>query len=159
MINGTYGQAVFAYLSLEERRIHTAVAATQIHYLFKFTNDLTKTVKYCYASKDIHNDRYVKNKFLHNTSEDLMLSRINFKPYGFWGYEVYEVSWLAEEQELSEETAPSTETTVLDVSDHNGVVQGKVHEGKLYISETSGSEQVRYTQHNETTTNYLYTDY
>ena len=43
--------------------------------------------------------------------------------------------------------------------DDNGVVKGKVEEGKLYIQETSGSEQVKYTHHTETTTNYLYTDY
>tara|TARA_R110001583_G_scaffold40461_2_gene129237 strand:- start:5800 stop:6279 length:480 start_codon:yes stop_codon:yes gene_type:complete len=159
MINGIYGQTVSSYLSLEERRIHTAVAATNIRYLFKFTNDMTKKVKYCYGKTMIVNDRYIRNDFLHNTTEDLMLSRINFKPYGFWRYEVYEVSWLDDEAELSVDTAPITETTVLDVSDHNGVVQGKVHEGKLYITETSGSEQVKYTHHTETTTNYLYTDY
>ena len=159
MINGTYGQTVISYLSLEERRIHTAVAASHIKYLFKFTNDMTKKVKYCYGKKMIVNDRYIRNDFLHNTTEDLMLHRINFKPYGFWAYEVYEVSWIAEEAELSPETAPIRETTVLDVSDHNGVVKGKVHEGKLYITETSGSEQVKYTHHTETTTNYLYTDY
>jgi len=59
---------------------------------------------------------------------------------------------------LTDDTAPETETEVLSVDDNNGVVQGKVHEGKLYISETSGSEQIQYTEHTESTTNYLYSN-
>jgi len=34
----------------------------------------------------------------------------------------------------------------------------KVEEGKLYIQETAGSEQVKYTKHTTTETNYLYTN-
>ena len=121
---------------------------------------MTKTVKYCYARKTVglHKDRSVELKFLHNTSEDPFTYKINFKPYGFWKYEIYEVSWIGSPS-FSAATAPDIETEVLSVADANGVVQGKVEEGKLLIKETSDAEQVRYTHHTETTTNYLYTDY
>jgi len=157
MITGVYGSTINSYLTLEEKRIHTAVDASKVRYLFKFTNDMTGTVKYCYGRKTTHNDRYVKNQFLHRTSEDLFTSNINFKPYGFWKYEVYEVTWLGTVS-LSVETAPATETQVLEVDDDNGVVKGKVEEGKLYIQETAGSEQIKYTEHTTTETNYLYTN-
>tara|TARA_Y100001963_G_scaffold94965_1_gene130743 strand:+ start:360 stop:836 length:477 start_codon:yes stop_codon:yes gene_type:complete len=158
MITGVYGSTITAYLTLEEKRIDTAKATSKVQYLFKFTNDMTKTVKYCYARKTTHNDRYVKCEFLHNTSEDPFTYKIDFKPYGFWKYEVYEVTWIGDVS-LSSPTAPDIETEVLVVNDERGVVKGKVEEGKVLIQETSGSEQVRYTEHTETTTNYLYTDY
>jgi hypothetical protein len=157
MITGVYGSTISSYLTLEEKRIHTAVAASNIKYLFKFTNDMTATVKYCYGKKYTTNDRYVKNTFVHNTSEDLYTSKINFKPYGFWYYEVYEVSWIGT-VDLNVDNAPATETTVLSVHNDNGVVKGKVEEGKLYIQETAGSEQIKYTEHTTTETNYLYAD-
>jgi len=159
MINGTYGSNVASYLSLLERKINTEVADANLRWLFKFTNDLTKKVKYCYGRVMLTpNDRYVQNNFNHNATEDPYTNRINFKPYGFWGYEVYEVSWVGDVA-LSADTAPANETIILEVSEHNGVVEGKVHEGKLYITETSGDEQVKYIHHTEATTNYLYTDY
>ena len=157
MITGVYGSTISSYLTLEEKRIHTAVAASNIKYLFKFTNDMTGTVKYCYGRKITTNDRYVKNDFFHRISENLYNSDINFKPYGFWYYEVYEVSWIGTVS-LTTDTAPSTETQVLSVDDNNGVVKGKVEEGKLYVQETAGSEQVKYTEHTTTETNYLYTN-
>ena len=157
MITGVYGSTISSYLTLEEKRIHTAVDASKVKYLFKFTNDMTAAVKYCYGKKYTTNDRYVKNTFTHNTSEDVFTYKINFKPYGFWKYEVYEVSWIGTVA-LSVDTAPSTETQVLSVANENGVVQGKVEEGKLYIQETAGSEQIKYTEHTTTETNYLYTN-
>jgi len=157
MITGVYGSTISSYLTLEEKRIHTSVDASKVRYLFKFTNDMTGTVKYCYGRKTTTNDRYVKHTFTHNTSEDLFTYKINFKPYGFWKYEVYEVTWLGAAS-LTADTAPATETQVLSVADNNGVVKGKVEEGKLYIQETAGSEQVKYTEHTTTETNYLYAD-
>jgi len=157
MITGVYGSTISSYLTLEEKRIHTDVDASKVRYLFKFTNDMTGTVKYCYGRKITTNDRYVKNDFLHRTSEDLYAHYINFKPYGFWKYEVYEVTWLGTVT-LTADLAPATETEVLEVDDDNGVVKGKVEEGKLYIQETAGSEQVKYTEHTTTETNYLYTN-
>ena len=157
MITGVYGSTISSYLTLEEKRIHTSVDASKVRYLFKFTNDMTGTVKYCYGRKISTNDRYVQNDFTHNTTEDLFTSNINFKPYGFWKYEVYEVTWIGTVA-LTVDTAPATETQVLSVADTNGVVKGKVEEGKLYIQETSGSEQIKYTEHTTTETNYLYTN-
>ena len=118
---------------------------------------MTAAVKYCYGHKDTTNDRYVTNTFAHNTSEDLYTSKINFKPFGFWKYEVYEVTWIGTVA-LNVDQAPATETTVLSVNNNNGVVKGKVEEGKLYIQETAGSEQIKYTEHTTTETNYLYTN-
>ena len=157
MITGVYGSTISSYLTLEEKRIHTAVDASKIKYLFKFTNDMTAAVKYCYGKKLTTNDRYIKNEFLHNTTEDLFTSKIHFKPYGFWAYEVYEVSWIGTPA-LAAETAPRIETDVLAEDDANGVVQGKVEEGKLYIQETAGAEQIKYTEHTTTETNYLYSN-
>jgi len=169
MITGVYGSTIASYLTLEEKRIHTAVDASKVRYLFKFTNDSTKKVKYAYGLKSTHNDRYVFNHFVHNTTEDLFASEIDFKPFGFWYYEVYEVTWLGtvtltagtpaegENPDVSK-TAPSTESERLPVNDNHGVVKGKVEEGKLYIQETVGSEQIQYTQHTTTETNYLYAD-
>jgi hypothetical protein len=157
MITGVYGSTISSYLTLEEKRIHTAVDASKVRYLFKFTNDMTGTVKYCYAESLTHNDRYVKCEFLHNTTDDLYMYKINFKPYGFWKYEVYEVSWTGAVA-ISAGNAPTTENDILPVASTHGIVQGKVEEGKLYIQETVGSEQVKYTKHTTTETNYLYTN-
>ena len=156
MIHAQYGTNVTSYLSLLESKIHTAVAEAKLRWLFKFTNDMTKTVKYCYGKKDTVNDRYVKNDFLHNTSENVFSHQINFKPYGYWSYEVYEVSWVGTVS-LSADNAPSEETEVLEAHNDNGVVRGLVHEGKLYVTETAGTEQIKYTEHEPATqTNYLY---
>ena len=156
MITGVYGSNISTYLSLEEKRINTSVVESKVKYLFKFINDMTGAVKYAYGTKGTTNDRYVKNTFTHNTSEDSYNGRINFKPYGFWKYEVYEVTWIGT---ISEDSAPNSETHVLPVNNDNGVVQGKVEEGKLYIQETSGQEQVKYTKYEPSSqTNYLYTN-
>ena len=157
MITGVYGSTISSYLTLEEKRIHTDVDASKVRYLFKFTNDLTKTVKYSYGRKISTNDRYIKNDFLHNTTDSVLDFTINFKPYGFWKYEVYEVTWIGTVL-LEAGNAPTTETQILSVHNDNGVVKGKVEEGKLYIQETAGSEQIKYTQHTTTETNYLHTN-
>jgi len=157
MITGVYGSTISSYLTLEEKRIHTAVDASQVRYLFKFTNDSTKKVKYAYGLKSTHNDRYVFNYFAHNTTENIFTGSIDFKPFGFWYYEVYEVTWLGTVR-LTEFTAPRNDSQVLELDNDNGVVKGKVEEGKLYIQETVGSEQIKYTQHTTTETNYLYAD-
>tara|TARA_R110002096_G_scaffold125683_1_gene271728 strand:+ start:106 stop:579 length:474 start_codon:yes stop_codon:yes gene_type:complete len=157
MITGVYGSTISSYLTLEEKRIHTAVDASKVRYLFKFTNDLTKTVKYSYGRKISTNDRYIKNDFLHHTTDSVLDFTINFKPYGFWKYEVYEVTWLGTVA-IEAGNAPLTETQILSVNNNNGVVKGKVEEGKLYVQETAGSEQIKYTKHTTTETNYLYTN-
>ena len=46
MIHGTYGSNIESYLSLLESQINDNVATTNLRYLFKCTNDMTKDVKY-----------------------------------------------------------------------------------------------------------------
>tara|TARA_B100001094_G_scaffold309732_1_gene343667 strand:- start:3156 stop:3638 length:483 start_codon:yes stop_codon:yes gene_type:complete len=160
MIHGIYGSSYYYfYLTLEDQRINTAVSKNNIWHLFKFTHDLTKEVKYAYGAKNVHNDRYVKYIFAHNTTENIFTGFIDFKPHGYWKYEVYEISWLGT-LAVNDTNAPNSETEVLAVHNDNGVVQGKVEEGKLLISETAGSEQVSYTKYteNDNTSNYLYTN-
>ena len=159
MIHGIYGSNYIFYLTLEDQRINTAVSKNNIWHLFKFTHDLTKEVKYCYGAKNIHNYKYVKYTFSHNTSENIFNGNINFKPFGYYKYEVYEISWIATPA-INDTNAPNSETEVLTVNDNNGVVQGIVEVGKLLISETVGSEQVSYTKYtqNDNTNNYLYTN-
>ena len=60
---------------------------------------------------------------------------------------------------LTAQTAPSNENNLGEQHDNIGVVQGKVEEGKLYVTETAGSEQIKYTQHPEPSgTNYIWTN-
>lgn len=156
MIHVTYGQNLIARLSLLESKINTTVDESKLRWLFKFTNDLTKSVQYAYATIVSENDRYVENAINHNTTPDIFSGRVDFKPYGHWSYEVYEVSWIGTVG-INDTNAPNSETEVLSTSIDNGVVEGKVHEGKVYVSETVGSEQIKYTTHTEASgTNYLY---
>ena len=161
MIHAVYGQNISSYLSLLESRINTVVSEDNLKWLFKFTNDLTKDVKYAYGQVVSQNDRFIKQTFSHNLTEDIVTGAINLKPYGYWTYEVYEVSWIGVGSTITptESTAPLYEDHVLVVANVNGVVEGKVHEGKLYVTETVGSEQIKYTTHTEGSgTNYLYTN-
>jgi hypothetical protein len=146
------------YITTEDNRIDTSVTTAHIQFLFKFTNDMDKRVVYGYpvpGKLNIYN-RYTSVSLLHNKTENYLTGAINFVPNGYWYYEVYEVSWIGTIT-LTESTAPATETTVLPVDNANGVVQGLVEQGKLYISELSGSEQVQYNQHPEpSATNYIW---
>lgn len=157
MINGIYGQTISTFLSLEEARINTLVESANIRYLAKFTNDLTKDIKYCYPVLSAKTDRSITLSISHDTDEDTYTGDLNFKPFGFWTYEIYEVSWIGSVT-LTASTAPRNESHVLALNNDNGVVQGVVHKGKMKIQETVGSEQIQYTQTTVSETNYLYTD-
>jgi hypothetical protein len=164
MLHITYGSTGTFYVTTEEKRINTSVATSKIRLLFKFTNDMSKVVKYAYGQSLDHNDnirtyqRYTKATVSHNTTENVYTGAVNFKPFGYWKYEIYEVSWIGTVS-LTAETAPSNENNLGSVSDNIGVVQGKVEEGKLYVTETAGSEQIKYTQHPEPSgTNYIWTN-
>ena len=164
MLHITYGSTGTFYVTTEEKRINTSVATSKIRLLFKFTNDMSKVVKYAYGQSLDHNDnirtyqRYTKATVSHNTTENVYTGAVNFKPFGFWKYEIYEVSWIGTVS-LTAETAPSNENNIDAVHDNIGVVTGKVEEGKLYVTETAGSEQIKYTQHPEPTgTNYIWTN-
>jgi hypothetical protein len=156
----TYGSTATFNVTTEDKRINNNANANKTRFLCKFTNDLSGTVKYAYGQSQTIRERYTDFTLTHNTTENVFTGAINFKPYGFWKYEIYEVTWQSASVVLSEATAPDTETEVITPADnHIGVVQGLVEQGKLLVSETVGSEQVKYTQYTETTsTNYIYTN-
>jgi len=157
MIHVTYGSQHINRLSLLESKINTGVPDSRLRWLFKFTNDMLGTVKYTYGVVSVLNDRYVANRIAHG-GDNVYTSTLDFKPFGYWKYEVYEVSWN-DNVIIDEDHAPANERTVLiPASNSKGVVMGKVHEGKFYVTETDGQEQVQYTEHTESTTNYLYTN-
>ena len=167
MLHITYTSTGTFYVTTEEKRIHTSVASSRIRLLFKFTNDMDKRVVYAYGQSQVHYDairiyqRHTKVTIGHNTTENVFTGVVNFKPFGYWKYEIYEVSWLEESDDiiLSASTAPSTETEVLSVADANGVVQGLVETGKLYVSEVPADAQIIYTEHPEPSgTNYIWTN-
>ena len=165
MLHITYGSAGTFRVTTEEKRCNTSVASSQIRLLFKFTNDMDKRVVYAYGQNQVHNDairtyqRYTKVVINHNATEDVFAGRVNFRPMGYWKYEIYEVSWIGTVR-LAAPNAPVNETTVLEVDDDNGIVQCLVETGKLYVTETVGDEQVRYTTYTETAgTNYIHTEH
>ena len=164
MLHITYGSTGTFYVTTEEKRIDTSVATSKVRLLFKFTNDMDKRVVYAYGQSLDHNDnirtyqRYTKATVSHNTTENVYTGAVNFKPFGYWKYEIYEVTWKGTVS-LTAETAPANENQVLEVSNNNGVVKGLVETGKLYVTETAGSEQITYTQHPEPSgTNYIWTN-
>tara|TARA_B100000424_G_C22879988_1_gene468407 strand:+ start:696 stop:1178 length:483 start_codon:yes stop_codon:yes gene_type:complete len=154
----TYGQNGVFYFSTEDKRIDTSVPSSQLRFLAKFTNDLSGSVKYAYGQNQTINDRFTKLEFTHHLTEEIASGRVNFKPYGFWKYELYEVSYNDTVPTLSEVNSPLSETdTANNTSGTHGTIKGLVEQGKLLVSETSGNEQVRYTQYEETnTTNYIH---
>jgi hypothetical protein len=157
MIQAITGTNLTAYLQTEDNRIDTSVAKTQIKYLFKFTNDMDKSIVYAYAKTPVIENRYTYFFFLYNATPNIYTGLIDLKPAGYWKYEVYEVSWTGTVT-VSSGFAPATETDVLSPSASNkGVVQGLVTKGKMYVADASGTAQVQYNQYEEpTTTNYIY---
>tara|TARA_R110002020_G_scaffold320876_1_gene536777 strand:- start:3019 stop:3507 length:489 start_codon:yes stop_codon:yes gene_type:complete len=138
-----------AFLNVYDTRISQRPAAA-IRHLFKFINDLDGAVFYAYPSIENYYDRYFKGAFLYSSptvSADVYLGKLDLIPAGYFKYEVYEVSWVGDEVALTSATAPRTETEVLPVRPENGVVEGLVAIGKLYLAEKSGSEEVQYTEY------------
>ena len=134
-----------AYIETKANRIGTQTGARTRH-LVKFINDLDEAVFYAYPLlENIHN-RYTQMPFFYNVSPDMYEGQLNLIPAGYFKYEVYEVSWIGT-PDLTVVTAPATETTVLPVADENGVVEGLVAIGILYLSEKAGSEEVQYTEY------------
>ena len=122
-----------------------AKSSAQIRHLVKFINDLDEAVFYAYPLLENIHPRYTSMPFIYNATPNRYTGKINLKPAGYYKYEVYEVSWI-EDPSLSKTTAPATETDVLPVLDNNGVVEGLVAIGKLYLAEKDGSEEVQYIQ-------------
>jgi hypothetical protein len=157
MIQAITGTNFKVYLQTEDNRIDTSVAKTQIMHLFKFTNDMDKSIVYSYAKPQVIENRYTEFDFFYNATPIIYSGLIDLKPAGYWKYEVYEVSWTGTVT-ISSGFAPATETDVLSPAASNkGIVQGLVTKGKMYVADASGTAQVQYNQYEEpTTTNYIY---
>jgi hypothetical protein len=106
---------------------------------------LDGAVFYAYPLLENIHPRYTQMPFVYSVATNKYAGKINLKPAGYYKYEVYEVSWIGTVA-LGKATAPSTETDVLTVDNDNGVVEGLVAIGKLYLSEKDGSEEVQYIQ-------------
>jgi len=157
MIQAITGTNFGVWVQTEDNRINTSVAKSKIRHLFKFTNDMDKSIVYAYASSQVIENRYTEFDFAYNATPNIYTGLIDLKPAGYWKYEVYEVSWTGTVT-ISSGFAPATETNVLSPSASNkGIVQGLVTKGKMYVSDASGTAQVQYNQYEEpTTTNYIY---
>jgi hypothetical protein len=158
MIQAITGTNLTAYLQTEDNRINTSVAKSKIRHLFKFINDMDKSIVYAYTSvPETINDRYTEFDFTYDATPNIYTGLIDLKPAGYWKCEVYEVSWTGTVT-ISSGFAPATETDVLSPSASNkGIVQGLVTKGKMYVADASGTAQVQYTPYVEpTTTNYIY---
>ena len=119
--------------------------STKTRHLVKFTNDLNGGVFYAYPTSSEIENRYTKMPFDYNATPNRYTGRLNLIPAGYYKYEVYEVSWIGT-AELGVNTSPSTETDVLKVHNDNGVIEGLVAIGKLYLGEKGAEEEVKYIQ-------------
>ena len=152
MIQAIEGRGFYAYINTEANRIDTSVSSAHIRHLVKFINDLDGKVFYAYGYSESIENRYTELRFLYG--DDRYTGRINLTPTGYYKYEVYEVSWIADfgdgegEWLLNAEFAPATETAVFPERDTSGVVQGLVAIGKLYLSDIikPPSSEVQYVQ-------------
>jgi len=145
-----------ANISTEDNRIDTSVGTSKLRFLFKITNDMDGAIHYVYPQVGGVNPRFTQLIFQYNVSPDMYSHQVKLIPSGHYKYEVYEVSWIGTPT-LTETTAPATETTVLPVSDANGVVQGLVTKGILNVTDKAGTAQVQYTQREAPeSTNYIY---
>ena len=135
-----------AYIETKANRIDANTPATRIRHLVKFINDLDEAVFYAYPLLENIYNRYTLMPFNYNAIPNVFSGKLNLIPAGYFKYEVYEVSWIATPT-LTVTTAPATETTVLPVADENGVVEGLVAIGILYLAEKAGSEEVQYTEY------------
>ena len=156
MIQAVSESSFDAYLSTEDVRIDTSVGSDKIRYLMKFINDMDKSIQYAYSTIHEVYDRYTKMSFTYNTTPDVYTGATKLLPAGYYTYEVYEVSWTGAVA-ISSGNAPINENDVLPVAPTHGVVQGLITQGKLYVSEKSGTEEVRYKQYEQpTSSNYIY---
>ncbi|QDP49324.1 MAG: hypothetical protein Unbinned3065contig1007_38 [Prokaryotic dsDNA virus sp.] len=145
-----------AYVQTLDNKI-TTLADTQIRYLWKFTNKMSKKNHYNYARTETITERFTKSIFSFSPTRDIYTGWINFIPSGHYTYEVYEVAWDGTVT-VSEGYAPKNENDVLfPPASDKGVVQGLVTKGIMYVADKSGTAQVQYTQHPEPSgTNYIY---
>ena len=157
MIQATYQRDFYTFISTEENRINVSVLKTHIRFLVKFSNDLSGEVFYCYPTIDGGIDiknRYTEMYFTYAATPDRYAGEVALIPAGYYKYEVYEVSWVnAVPAPVGDPPVyinwPATEIDVLiPATVENGIVQGLVDIGKLYLAENSvrGTEEVQYIQ-------------
>jgi len=149
MIQGFTQSNIQAYINTEDNRIDTTVPSAQIRFLVKLINDTNGDVEYCYPTLPLGIlPRYTQMSFSYATVPNLYLGQINLLPAGHWKYEVYEVSWAGSAVVVEFGLAPATESDVIvPGDDRTGVVQGIVTKGILNLTESKGTQQVQYTQH------------
>jgi|TARA_R110000744_G_scaffold84183_3_gene164810 hypothetical protein len=130
-----------------------------LRYLFKFTNDMSGEVIYCYPTPLVYN-RYSTFHF-----ESICVSPIMFEGQlcialaGYWKYEVYEVYFEEQAPYKTEEYYPKNEDDILPASPDHGIVKGLVAIGKMYAAEIGGEEQVQYKEYiAPVKTNYIYNE-
>jgi hypothetical protein len=144
-----------AFVETKANRIAN-VGSAKIRHLVKFINDLDEAVFYAYPLLENIYERYTQMPFIYNLSPNMYEGQLNLIPAGYFKYEVYEVSWIGSPT-VADGTAPETETDVLPVNPDNGVVEGLVAIGILYLGEKAGSEEVQYTEYEAPkTTNTIY---
>jgi hypothetical protein len=144
-----------AFVETKANRIAN-VGSAKIRHLVKFINDLDEAVFYAYPLLENIYERYTQMPFIYNISPNMYEGQLNLIPAGYFKYEVYEVSWIGSPS-VADGTAPETETDVLPVNPDNGVVEGLVAIGILYLAEKAGSEEVQYTEYEAPkTTNTIY---
>ena len=145
-----------AFIETRANRIDANTPSARIRHLVKFINDLDEAVFYAYPLLSVIYNRYTQMPFIYNLTPDMYAGQLNLIPAGYFKYEVYEVSWIGT-PDIADGTAPETETDVLPVADENGVVEGLVAIGILYLAEKAGSEEVQYTEYEAPkTTNTIY---
>ena len=145
------------YIQTEDNRIDTSVSSSMIRHLIKFTNDLSGAVQYAYSTTHLITDRYTRTQLTYNATPDVYEGKVDFKPSGYYKYEVFEVSWTGAVS-ISSGNAPVNENDVLTPSaSTKGVVQGLVTKGKMNVTYKNGTSQVQYNQHTqEQGSNYRY---
>ena len=102
--------------------VGTLVPKSSIRHLFKFINQMDKSVQYAYnRGTDTINDRFTELSFTYQATLDansVFNGETSFKIAGTYVYEVYEVAWNTRGTiTLSAATAPATEKQVLEPAD------------------------------------------
>tara|TARA_R110000824_G_scaffold179372_4_gene359571 strand:- start:1181 stop:1945 length:765 start_codon:yes stop_codon:yes gene_type:complete len=154
MIQAIRGEDFLAVINTEANRINVSLESTHIFHLVKFINDFDGEVFYCYPKGDIEN-RQTGMVFYWSATPNLFAWEVDLKAPGYFKYEVYEVSWIditappgkpESWNPLQAGYAPTTETDTLTVDDHQGVVEGLVAIGLLYLKPATLTESAKATE-------------
>ena len=133
------------YLSLEDTRILTDYPSgakvdqpfpyDSIRYLFRFINESTKDEIYAYP-KTFDRTNYGSREQdvfdINESTYDIYTGKIFLKPFGFWKYEVYEISWFDGSSALTPSLTASTAVSSLALDEvGNSQNRGLVANGIL----------------------------